>query len=236
VFLQEQRWDELEFLRNAFLSRAEAELNQTRSADARWRMAGREAEERLGLGPLLSLLAMASSWGKQQAREDLLWQIAQRFPKERWALLDLEQTYQAAGNTLGLNKVYSMRFRYNPKDFTAQNNFAATSLLLRLNLSQAHELAKQAFVQHSGDSDLASTYAYSLHLRGRTKEGLASLEKLKPETLEKPSVALYYGLLLSETGQTNKAGKYLSIAQSSTLLPEEKVLLTDALKKAKPQT
>ena len=57
------------------------------------------------------------------------------------------------------------------------------------------------------------------------------LEKLKTDELGTPSVALYYGLLLSETGETNKAGKYLRMAQTSDLLPEEKVLVTEALKR-----
>ena len=63
---------------------------------------------------------------------------------------------------------------------------------------------------------------------------MAALEKLKPEALETPSVAVYYGLLLSETGQTNKAGKYLGIAQKSELLPEEKALVAEALKRIGP--
>jgi hypothetical protein len=44
-------------------------------------------------------------------------------------------------------------------------------------------------------------------------------------------VALYYGLLLSEAGDTNKAGKFLGLAQKSELLPEEKALLTEALER-----
>jgi len=56
------------------------------------------------------------------------------------------------------------------------------------------------------------------------------LDKLKVETLETPSVALYYGVLLAGIGETNKAGKYLAIAKHADLLPEEKALLTSALK------
>jgi hypothetical protein len=41
--------------------------------------------------------------------------------------------------------------------------------------------------------------------------------------LEQPSVALYYGLILRETGQTKKADDFLTMARRSpTLLPEEK--------------
>jgi hypothetical protein len=226
--LQEQKWGDLDFLRFAFLSRAAAELNQKRAIEAHWRMAVRGAGERLG--PLLALLNMAGTWGREQAREDLLWQIGQRFPRERWALRDLERLYSEAGNTRGLNRVYAAVASYAPKNFVAQNNLAATSLLLRLNLPKAHELAKQVFVQHPDEAIVTSTYAFSLHLQGRTKEGLAALQKLKPEALETPSVALYYGLLLSTTAETNKATKYLAIARKAKLLPEEKALAAEALK------
>jgi Flp pilus assembly protein TadD len=228
--LQEQRWGDLEFLRFAFLSRAAAELNQKLAADARWRTAIREADDRLG--PLTALLSMANSGGRSQAREDLLWQIASRFPRERWALLELERLYLATGNTHGLNKVYSTMTSYAPNNYLAQNDVAATSLLLNLNLSKAHALAKEVFTQHPDVALIASTYAFSLHLQGRTKEGLAVLEKLKPAALEAPSVALYYGLLLAAAGETNQAGKYLEIARKSELLPEEKALATEALKRS----
>ncbi|MCX6927948.1 MAG: hypothetical protein NT154_32775 [Verrucomicrobia bacterium] len=230
--LSEQKWGKLEFLRFAFLSRAAAEQNQKLANDARWRTALREAGDRLG--PLTSLLSLATNWGRKQAREDLLWQIGQRFPRERWTLRELERTYLAAGNTRGLNKVYSSTASFDPKNFAAKNNLAATSLLLRVNLPRAHELAKEVFSQRPEDAIVVSTYAYSLHLQKKTKPGLAALEKLKPEALQNPSVALYYGLLLSASGQTNQAGQYLGIAQKAQLLPEEKLLATDALKEIAP--
>lgn len=233
TFLEGQKWGDLEFLRFAFLSRAAAEQNQKLAAEARWRSAVREAGERLG--PLNALLVMATSSGRQQAREDLLWQIAKRFPGQHWALRELERSYLAAGNTRGLNKLYSTMASYAPKNSAAQNNLAATSLLLKLNLPRMHELAKEIYSAHPEEAIITSTYAFSLHLQGRTKEGLAALEKLKPEALETPSVAVYYGLLLSEAGQTNKASKYLGVAQKAELLPEEKALVAEALKRIGPR-
>jgi hypothetical protein len=232
AFLQEQKWGDLEFLRFAFLSRAAAVLNQRLASEADWRTAVRLAGNRLG--PLTALLSMATSWALDQAREDLLWQIGQRFPSELWALKELERRYTGGGNTYGLNKVYGTMASYAPTNFAAQNNLAATSFLLKLNLPKAHELAKEVFSQHPDQAVVVSTYAFSLHLRGRTKEGLALLEQLKPQALETPAVALYYGLLLSATGETNKAGKYLDIAQKSDLLPEEKALAAEAVKQIGP--
>jgi predicted Zn-dependent protease len=235
--LEEQKWGELEFLRFAFLSRSAAELNHKLAADSRWHTAIREADDRLGA--LTALMTMATTWGRVQAREELLWHIAQHFPRERWTLRELERLYLAAGNTHGLNKVYSTMASYVPDDLVAKNNLAATSLLLRLNLPKAHELAKEVYTQHPKEAIVPSasaTYAFSLHLQGRTKEGLGVLEKLKPDALQSPSVALYYGLLLSASGETNKARKYLDIAQKADLLPEEKALVNDAGKQSGPRS
>jgi tetratricopeptide (TPR) repeat protein len=194
----------------------------------------REAGDRLG--PLNALLNLATSWGRQQAREDLLWQIAKRLPTQQWALGELGRSYQAAGNTRGLNKLSATMAGYAPKDFAAQNNLAATSLLLKLNLPRTHELAKAIFSEHPEEPNVASTYAFSLYLQGRVQEGLAAFEKLKPAALETPSVAAYYGLLLAATGETNKAGKYLGLAEKSDLLPEEKALVAEALKRIGPRS
>jgi predicted Zn-dependent protease len=231
-YLQEQKWGDLDFLRSAFLSRCAGELNHKLAADTRWRTAMREAGDRLG--PLTALMTMATTWGRDQAKEDLLWQITQRFPKERWTLRELERIYLVAGNTRGLNKVYSTMTTYAGDNFVAQNNLAATSLLLKLNLPKAHTLAKEVFTQHPKEAVVASTYAYSLHLQGRTKEALVILQQLSPEALETPPVALYYGVLLSASGETNKAGKYLGIARKGDLLPEEKVLVAEAAKQTGP--
>jgi hypothetical protein len=55
------------------------------------------------------------------------------------------------------------------------------------------------------------------------------LEKLKPELLEQPSVALYFGVLLSALHETNRAAPFLAIAQAKgQLLPEEIKLLAAA--------
>ena len=228
TFLGDQRWGDLEFERAAFLSLAASEQQHGLAAEARWRTAVREAGDRLGA--LTVLISMASRWGQEKHEEDLLWQVAQRFPREKWALLELKRLYFATGNTLGLNKLFAALASYDPKDFEARNNLAATSLLLKLNLPKAHELAKEVYIQHPEEAIVISTYAYSLHLQGRSKEGLAALERLKPEVLENPSVALYYGVLLVALGETNKASQYLGIAQRAFLLPEEKALLAEAVK------
>ena len=67
------------------------------------------------------------------------------------------------------------------------------------------------------------------HLQGRTREGLAVMQKLDEHSLTEPAAALYFGVLLHATGATNEAARFLKIAgTNSHWLPEEKLLLLNA--------
>jgi tetratricopeptide (TPR) repeat protein len=194
--------------------------------EANWRAALRASSGRLGA--LSLLLSLVVEWGHDP--QDLLWQIGEQFPREQWALLELERRYQASGNTRGLNKVYSAKIENVPgaPDLTNRNNFAVSSMLLRINLGKAYDIARDLYKRLPEDPIIASTYGYSLHLQGRTEEGLAVFGKLKPESVEIPSVALYYGVLLSAAGRPYEAERYLALAQAAHLLPEENQLLSKA--------
>jgi hypothetical protein len=54
------------------------------------------------------------------------------------------------------------------------------------------------------------------------------LAKLKPEQLEQPTIALYYGLLLSAGGDSATASRYLALAEKSKMFHEEEQLLAAA--------
>ena len=116
---------------------------------------------------------------------------------------------------------------HDPNDIFAQNNLATTSLLLKQGLAKAHELAKSIYQLRPDEPTIVSTYAYSLHVQGRTKDGLDAFEALKPHELEQPSIALYYGALLSANGDTKKAEKFLEFAKANaaSFLPEERALM-----------
>src|SRR5260370_14886553 len=97
-------------------------------------------------------------------------------------------------------------------------------MLLKLNLPRAHELSKEIYAAHPEEPVIASTYAYSLYLRGRTREGLTVMQKLPPESLKAPAVALYYGVLLRAVGRGGEAEPYFALARGARLLAEAKAL------------
>jgi tetratricopeptide (TPR) repeat protein len=229
--LKDQQWGEFEFLRLAYLARAAAEQHEENMAEVRWRLAVRQGGARLGA--LRTLLAMAESWStslpmREKAQTEVLWRVVERCPGETWAFEGLIARYAQAGNTLGLHKLYAAGLARAPVDPVAKNNFAATSMLLGLNLSQAYAAAREVYQQHPREPVFASTYAYSLHLQGQTKEALKVFEKFPRETLERPSLALYYAVLLSAQGERDRAARYFALANQASLLPEEKALAAQA--------
>lgn len=225
TLLGDQKWADLEFLRQALQARAAWGRQQTVIGQARWASAIRSAGDRLG--SLNLLLGLAGEW--RQDSVEVLWEIGRRFPREQWALAELERRYAAARDTRGLNRVFCARLDSvsGANDSTNRNNFAATSMLLRVNLPRAHTTARDLYRERPADPIIVSTYAYSLHLQGRTAEGLAVLGRLKTENLEASPIALYFGLLLAASGDA-AANRYLSLGDGPGLLPEEKDLLAAA--------
>ncbi|HZR17123.1 MAG TPA: hypothetical protein VFE51_07335 [Verrucomicrobiae bacterium] len=224
-FLSAEKWTDLEFMRLSLLARASWEQGQTGMGDTRWRGAVRAAGDHLGC--LTLLLGLAEDWRRDP--EEVLWQISRRFPREEWALRGLERLYISTGNTVGLNKVYARLIEENGtgSDATNRNDFACTSLLLGINLAQAHEIARKLHREHPEDVIIASTYAYSLHLQGRSPEGVAIMARFSEPQLRQPQIALYYGVLLANAGQGRRAAPYLELAQGVRLSPEEQRLLDE---------
>jgi len=223
VLLKNTKWKEVDFLRRAMLARAFRELKQPNAAEAEWRGATQEAVEQPGSAAALA--RVAGAWGWQREQDELLWSIVQRFPRETWALEMLQQQYTVRLDTRGLQRVYATIAGFNPRDMIAKNNLAAVSLLLNNQMSQAHQLAREIYQANPTNEIFASTYAWSLHVQGKSAEALQTMEKLSPRHLENPAIALYYGALLATNRQPQKAKLYLDIAARSPLLPEEKALL-----------
>jgi predicted Zn-dependent protease len=227
-FTADGDWGDADFLRLAFLSRSWAELGSPLMASGDWSSAVSAAGGRLGA--LNALLGLANRWGMKNEQVDLLQRIVKKFPDEAWALRDLEQIYYTSGNTRALYQICAQRLPFSPKNLELKNNLAATALLLKTNLTKAFQWAAEVYAGQTNNPSFVTTYAYALHLQGRTRDGLAAMEKLSSESLKKPSTALYYGVLLSALGEHAQAAPYLALARKdSQLLPEEKQLLARAL-------
>ena len=222
-FCARGNWEELDFLRLAFLSHAWSQLGETPVARSHWRSAASAAGNRLGA--LSSLLELTARWQLADERLDLFWQLFQKFPRDQWIAVVLKQHCQSTGNTAGLRRIFQQQATTYPNNLEIKNDLNYIHLLLRMNLAEAGTEAAKLHAQRPVDPAIASTYAFALHLKGHDADGLAVMKKLPAAALEQPAIALHYGLLLSATGDPVAARRYLNLAQSETgLLPEEKQL------------
>jgi Flp pilus assembly protein TadD len=104
-----------------------------------------------------------------------------------------------------------------------------TALLLDAQELKPYDLAREVYQQSPTNASYVSTYAFSLYLKGKNAEALKVMKTLKPQQLQDPAIAGYYGLILKATGDRARARTYLDWASSKAhLLPEEKKLFDQA--------
>jgi hypothetical protein len=224
--LKQQDWAELEFVRHAFLTRALRGQDLTAAAKAEWDLALKTANGQKG--SLTMLLRLAAQWNWQSEGEDLLWTIVNQYPGEKWAFGALNQALYADGRTRSLMMLYSQELKRSPSNLAMKNNLAMTALLLDAQELKPHEIAREVYQKAPTNAAYVSTYAFSLHLQKKDAEALKVIEQLKPQELQNPSIAGYYGLILKATGNGAKAKTCLELASKAKLLPEEQKLFDRA--------
>jgi Flp pilus assembly protein TadD len=228
TYLEAEHWIGLDHVRIALLTLAyRNQLGNQRSAFAWDRAIGLASEDP---GALNMLAQLALNWGWMPEAEQVLWRAAAKFPKQPWPLTSLQNFYIVRRDTAGLRRVYQTSMQRDPKDKQARNNFTMLSLLSRKEVPTAHKYAAELYAGERGNPVFASTYAFSLHLQGKTKEGLEVLRALKPEDLRNPAVGVYYGVLLSAAGEVQASKGYLDMSGKAFLLPEELALVASARK------
>ena len=127
-----------------------------------------------------------------------------------------------------MQRVYLRVTEANGSDATLKNNLAMVSLLLSKPEKHTHELAREVYEKDGKNPYFASTYAYSLHLQEKSSDALKVLDQLEPKQLEIPSIAAFYGVILEASGKGVRAKKFLELAGTAKLLPEELALVQTA--------
>jgi predicted Zn-dependent protease len=226
AWLEKQRWAELEFLRHAFMSRSLRGQELADTAKTEWEQALKSANGRKQ--SQVMLLRLAAQWNWVNEGEDLLWTIVNQYPQEKWAAQSLTQALFAGGQTRSLMRLFNQELKRTPSDLVAKNNLAMSALLLDAKELKPHDLAREVYQQSPTNSSFAATYAFSLYVQGKSAEALKVMRQLKPQDLENPSIAGYYGLILKATGSAAKAKVYLDWTSKAPLLPEERKLFAQA--------
>jgi predicted Zn-dependent protease len=225
-WLEKQHWAELEFLRHAFMTRALRGEELADTAKTEWEQALKSANSQKQ--SLVMLLRLAGQWNWINEGQDILWTIVNRYPQEKWAAQALTQTLFAGGQTRSLMQLFNQELKRTPTDLTAKKNLAMIALLLDAKELKPQDLAREVYQQAPANSSFAATYAFSLYTQGKNAEALKVMRQIKPQDLESPSIAGYYGIILKATGGGSGAGVYLDKASKATLLPEERKLFAQA--------
>ncbi|MCI0539091.1 MAG: hypothetical protein L0Z50_28115 [Verrucomicrobiales bacterium] len=224
--LREQDWNEMEFFRLVLRARALKGQSQEMSAKSLWVKSLRTAENRRER--LVQLVRTTAAWDWPDETEQGLWAIANRYPDQKWAYASLYKMFYAAGKTRSLQSLLTRFSELDPTNTLAKSNLAMTLFLLNPRDKRPGELAREAYEAQPKDPFIVSTYAYSLHLQEKTAEALKVFSTLKPEELETPSIAAWYGIVLAASGEVVEAKKYLDLAEKIKLLPEEMALVRQA--------
>ena len=101
-------------------------------------------------------------------------------------------------------------------------------MLLKINPTRSYAQARELYAIANTNAVFVSTYAFALHVQGKSAEALKLMQALPEAELQRPEIATYYALLLSATGSRDQAGAYFIAAEKAQLLPEERLLLAQA--------
>jgi predicted Zn-dependent protease len=226
LFTEEGNWQGLEYLRCALHARALRERGQFLEAGQQWNAAV-TAATRVPRGTT-ELTKFIADWGWDMELIDLLRALVKDPREAGWAARMLLPLVTRNKDTPGLWEATARFMETDKTNDAAANNFAMYSLLLRRDSNRACELARKLCEKHPHEGGYVSTYAYSLHLLGQTRQALQAMEALGPQQLETPEVAAYYGILLAADHDWLHASRFLELAKRANLLPEEDELIAAA--------
>ena len=175
----------------------------------------------------LALARLASKWDLPSEAESLWLEVARRSTARREALDALYQIYRETNDLPNLLLIAQRLHDVSPEEPGLTANAARLTLLLDRSAAEGRTLAGRAYRKAPNDPAVALTYAFALYSAGRTAEGLQVLEKLSPEQLRDPHLAVYAALLYDDQNLREAADQYLALAAAEALFPEEKQLLRE---------
>jgi predicted Zn-dependent protease len=219
-------WREFEFLRLAVKARVAHETGDNAGFEKQWAAALHGASENPQAANILE--RVASGWGWNDKAVEVLWMLSENRELQRDALQTLYRYYSNKRDAAGLYRVLARLIKVTPNDPRVKNNFAQLALLLNADLPRARAIAKELYQSDPTSAVCVSTYAFSLYRAGEIDKALKIMKGLSTDQLRDPSVATYYGIILSSAGQRDQAEPFLKLAEGTRLLPEEEKMIAQA--------
>jgi hypothetical protein len=220
---EKQNWADADCFRLALVSLGQRSLKQDPASQTTWRKALHQAEHRLDR--LARLAQVTAGWNWDAENTEVLRAVIDEFPREKWAVDQLAGKLYTAGSTRELGDLMAKVYASDNSDARLKNNLANIDLLRRADLDTAYRLAHEAYDSATNNPFFISIYAYSLLLQNKQDQAVKVFNGLKPEYLQIPSVAAYYGVVQAQSGHKDLAKAPLERAASAKLLPEEKEIV-----------
>jgi predicted Zn-dependent protease len=226
-------WGEFEYLRLAYQAYGRQQSRQEGSeAESVWHDAERACEENPERE--IRLARLASKWNLPAQAEQLWLRVAHDPLSRREALDSLFAIYRANNDLPNLYLTAMRLHETSPDEPLIAAEYARLSILLDRNQEEGRRVAKEAFAQAPNEPPCVVAQALSLNSQGHPADGVAILQKLPPEKLHDPRVALYLAVLLVDDGRVDAAREFIDSANSGFVFPEEKKLLEETLQKHPP--
>jgi len=232
VAIQNENWNDLEFVRHAFMARTLRAQDLSEASIAEWSVALKLASGPMDTGRkinLIQLFRLAATWDWNTEAEQILWIVVNRYPEEQWAAPALTQALMTSGRTRPLMELFGVMSKRFPADLEMKNNLAFTAMLLDAQELNPYELSQEVYEKAPQNPSYAATYALSLYLQKKYPEALQVMQQLVPKDLENPAIAGYYGIILKATGNPERAKAYMNLTAKARLLPEEQSLFQQAM-------
>ncbi|PYK68950.1 MAG: hypothetical protein DME45_04775 [Verrucomicrobia bacterium] len=223
-------WGESEYLRLAYQAYARQQSRQEGTeAESVWHNAERACQENPERE--IRLARLASKWNLPAQAEQLWLRVAHDPLSRREALDSLFAIYRANNDLPNLYLTAMRLHETSPDEPLIAAEYSRLSLVLDRNRDEGRRVAKEAFDQAPTEPPCAVAQALFLNLEGHTADGIAILQKLPPEKLHDPRLALYFAVLLLDDGKAEAAREFINEANSGFVFPEEKKLLEEAVQK-----
>jgi hypothetical protein len=110
-----------------------------------------------------------------------------------------------------------------------QNNLASIEFLLYGRRGLPVKLADELYARDPQHPAYAATYAFGLHLAGRSQDALVIVARIAPQHLARPELRLYHALFLAACGRIDEARERARGLEERMFLPEEWALLRATL-------
>src|SRR5260221_14210140 len=141
--LENDSWQDLDFLRLAYLSRALDRLGDENGAVAAWNNAVVTAEANPQW--LEGLAKTVLQWGWSRKGEDVLWKVAAARNCPRWVADFLWSASAKAQDAAKMCDASRLLLRADPKNIPARNNYIALALLTGQEADSPHQMAEDLY-------------------------------------------------------------------------------------------